>query len=43
MAGKTYGGVGIAALSVGGGHEGRDEEDGGAHVDVVRFVWGVVD
>ena len=29
---NAYGGVGIAALSVGGGHKGRDEEDGGAHI-----------
>lgn len=24
---------GVAALSVGGGHEGRGEDDGGTHVD----------
>lgn len=30
----TYSGVdGIAALSVGGGQEGRSEDDGGTHVD----------
>lgn len=29
---SSYGAVGLAAaLSVGGGHEGRGEEDGGAH------------
>jgi hypothetical protein len=37
----SYGSVDIAALGVGGGHKGRDEEDGGAHICCcgVLYCW----
>jgi hypothetical protein len=36
---SSYGAVGLAAaLGVGGGHEGRGEEDGGAHICCVWKV-----
>jgi len=41
---SSYGAVGLAAaLSVSGGHEGRGEEDGGAHICCVCGKCFVVD